>query len=84
MNGEHTFTKNHNCRSPGYAVAISWISEIWDEFDPTIIKESFDYCGITQNKMSGFHKQLQAFIENGLLEYVDDSDDADDFIGLNI
>ena len=33
INGEHAFTKARNMRSPGFALEIQWISEIWDALD---------------------------------------------------
>jgi len=49
MHEPKSLTAYGNWRSQGYALAINWISEIWDEFDSDIIRQSFDACGITQS-----------------------------------
>ncbi len=44
--GNHTFTRNDNARSPGYAQAIGWLSTIWEQFESHIIINSFECCSI--------------------------------------
>ena len=51
-------------RSPGYAIAISWVSEIWNNFDREIIKRSFHICGITQEKVIEFILYIRFSIKN--------------------
>ena len=31
--------------SPGYTQVIKWMSDIWEEFDSSMIEESFRKCG---------------------------------------
>ncbi len=47
VNEPKTFTQYGNMRSPGYMAVITWLSEIWQNFDVQLICESFDTCGIT-------------------------------------
>ena len=75
VNSEKSYTKSGNIRSPGYAQIINWVSEIWEAFDPMIIKNSFDQAGITSNMIDVFHRQLKHFILNQ--EFTDDIDDDD-------
>ena len=48
-------------RSPCNALVINWISEIWWEFDRSIIIDSFDKCSITTDNKETFHRQLRHF-----------------------
>ena len=46
-------------RSPGYVAVITWLSEIWQNFDDQLICESFDTCGITsQTGISSILKKI--------------------------
>lgn len=83
IEGEKSFTRNGNMRSPGYALAIQWISEIWTALDAELIKKSFDLCGITQSKVDECHLQLKAFIRNGMRSVVMDDDGADEIRGFD-
>lgn len=47
LSDQHEFNLNNNMRSPGYAVCINWLSEIWEQFPENMISDSFKYCGIT-------------------------------------
>ena len=47
VNEPKTFTKFENMHSPSYVSVITWLSEIWRNFDENLIYESFDTCGIT-------------------------------------
>jgi hypothetical protein len=50
-------TRNDNARSLGYALAIQWLSKIWEQFQHYIIIKSFESCGVIgQFKL---HKVLQ-------------------------
>ena len=40
--GDKTFTKHNNMRSPGYVKSIQLLSEIWSDFDPACIRDSFE------------------------------------------
>lgn len=60
MNEIRTRTVYNNTRSPGYALAIKWLSEIWDQFPPHKIINSFDNCGITSQ--DSLHSTLKVYI----------------------
>ena len=62
INEPKSFTAAGNLQSPGYAKAITWISEIWDSFDRQILANSFDQCGITSTSIDDFHTQLKTFV----------------------
>ena len=62
INEPKSFTAAGNLQSPGYAKAITWISEIWDSFDRHILANSFDQCGITSTSVNDFHTQLRTFV----------------------
>ena len=62
LNEPKSFTPAGNLRSPGYGKAIKWISEIWTEFDSTILARSFDQCGITSGNPDDYHLQLRQFV----------------------
>ncbi len=78
IHGEKTKTRFDNIRSPGYTQVINWVSETWVNFNKTIIRESFDYCGITQYDRAYFHKQLQSFLQDGSLDMVADVEPEDE------
>jgi hypothetical protein len=48
--------------SPGYALVVDWISEIWQELDQATIIRSFDQCGITAQNMANYGSQLRHFV----------------------
>ena len=50
--------------SPGYARAITWLSEIWAAFDRTILAWSFDQYGITSANLDDMHLQLRTFVNS--------------------
>ncbi|RNA01128.1 pogo transposable element with KRAB domain-like, partial [Brachionus plicatilis] len=78
-----TFTCHGNSKSPGYALAIQWLSDIWSEFDESIIINSFDYCGITSQ--NNLHKTLRNLVDKNLVFnfYVDDLDEVEDIMGFD-
>lgn len=78
-----SLTASGNWRSPGYARAIDWISEIWEEFDNLILRDSFDACGITQSDYRMCHNQLIAFMDEGKTEAVVQDDGADEILGFD-
>ena len=43
--------------------AITWLSEIWREFDSTRIRMSFDECGITSYIYADLHTSLRHVLE---------------------
>lgn len=84
LNDSKSFTKSGNLRSPGYAKAIGWLSEIWDEFDSSIIKTSFEVCGITSDNDDDFHSTLKTFLQSGPIEeYLETNDGENDIDGFD-
>lgn len=81
--GEQSRTAAGNTRSPGYALAISWLSEIWEAFPSEIIKNSFEHCGITSQ--TSLHSQLaQITRSNDVINlYVDIFNELDEYLGLD-
>jgi hypothetical protein len=80
--GNHTYTRNENARSPGYAQAIDWLSTIWEQFESHIIINSFECCGIIgQFKL---HKVLQHIVSTNsyISDYVDTMIPADSIDGF--
>lgn len=79
---EKTFTTQGNAKSPGYARCIQWLSEIWKEFDPELIRKSFDSCGITGS--SYLHKCLAEMVSKDkiITDFVDDRCEADEMEGF--
>jgi hypothetical protein len=78
--------RNYNPRSPGYATAIDWIGEIWSDFDPEIIKKSFECTGIAGHRQADLHDPLRKIIttNNMMHDYVEvisDDEDADIHFG---
>ncbi|CAF0774012.1 unnamed protein product [Brachionus calyciflorus] len=82
INEERTITPAGNIRSPGYIQVINWISEIWDQLDSGIIRDSFDRCGITSSQIIDFHSQLQGFLEKNQINMIEDYDHADEIDGF--
>ena len=58
QNDPKAFTKSGNLKSPGYQMAIGWISLIWRYLNFEIIKNRFDMCGITTSDHKQFNKVL--------------------------
>ena len=79
---EKTHTVHGNIRSPGYTTVIQWLSEIWRDFDPNIIINSFDQCGITS--LCNLHSVLRAVVEENktFFNFVDDFDEVDEIYGF--
>jgi hypothetical protein len=83
INEPRSLTAQGNWRSPGYATAINWISQIWDELDTQMIANSFKLCGITQSSYQSCHSQLKAFLDMGTIETVEEEDGADEIEGFD-
>ena len=64
INEPKSFTLAGNLRSPGYAKAITWISEVWESFDSHLLANSFDQCGITSSSVNDMHLQLRTFVNS--------------------
>jgi hypothetical protein len=62
VNAPKSFTDASNRKSPGYAKVIEWISEIWSDFDSSLIANSFDQCGITSKDTTAYSSQLRHFL----------------------
>ena len=79
---DKSYTVHGNMRSPGYTSVIQWLSEIWYDFDPNIIINSFDQCDITSQ--SNLHSALGAVVEENktFSNYVDDFYEADEIYGF--
>ena len=63
VNEPKAFTKAGNMKSPGYALAINWISLEWENFDFDLLSRSFDNCDITSPYTMDYHNQLKHFIK---------------------
>ncbi|CAF1148323.1 unnamed protein product, partial [Brachionus calyciflorus] len=82
-NREKNYTMHGNSKSPGYVLAISWLSEIWENFEEHLIQNSFDYCVITaQNQL---HKTLSELVSKNLVfnSYVDNLEEEDTIMGFS-
>ena len=60
------YTASGNRKSPGYAQVITWISEVWQELDPSLIASSFDKCGITSRNLADYSSQLRHFVRTNM------------------
>jgi hypothetical protein len=81
VNAPKSYTAAGNMRSPGYAQAVLWISEVWAELDASLIASSFQFCGITTRNLADFSSQLRHFVRT--TELVDEVQLADDEIDEN-
>ena len=71
-------TNTGNMRSPGYSVVITWLSEIWQEMTPEIIRKSFDQCGITSVQNGDLHNRLRHYVlKKQMVEDVIDENEDD-------
>ena len=84
IEAEHTYTKQGNMKSPGYANCISWCARLWSEFNSNMLVESFDYCGITSR--NHLHSTLENMLkENEILhDYIDDQHPSDEIDGFRV
>ena len=79
LNAPKTFTASNNIRSAGYALVITWISQIWASFSRHIIRNSFIQCGIVANEPNVYHNQLGNFVKNRvLMDDIEIDDDTSD------
>jgi len=74
MTTDRNFTARGNMKSSGYVMCLDWISKIWSELDPELVKKSFEICGIHDHSMvdgkvriryDNLHKMLKIFIVEG-------------------
>ncbi len=70
LNSPKSFTKSGHIKSPGYKLAIEWISQIWRDLDKDIIINSLQKCGITSNESEIYYSQLRNFINSN--EFAED------------
>lgn len=83
VNTPKSHTKFGNVKSPGYALAINWIAQIWQNMDSNLLASSFDQSGLTTNNKDHYHRQLKHFIEtNELIDDVADDDGTSDLRGF--
>ena len=87
LSEEHTFTRFGNIRSPGYALCIKWLSEIWINFPEAYIINSFQQCGISSTRE--FHSALQKILNdrspiNSFVDFYHESDDLDGFTDVDL
>ena len=64
INEPKSFTLAGNLRSPGYAKAKTWTSEVWASFDSHLLANSFDQCGLTSSSVNDMHLQLRTFVNS--------------------
>ncbi|RNA06935.1 pogo transposable element with KRAB domain-like [Brachionus plicatilis] len=57
---ERTYTRFGNAKSPGYAVCIRWLSEIWSNFNSAVITSSFNDLDESDD-IDGFVNEDQLF-----------------------
>ena len=50
-------------RSPGYALAITWVVEIWEALDPRLIARSFVHCGLVDYNRDDLNSALRHVLE---------------------
>ena len=64
-------------------MAFNWISEIWSNLDPDIIKNSFKQCGIVSLNQNNLHSQLRHYLKtNELVDNVEINDGSDEIDGF--
>jgi len=52
VEGEHTFTDGGSMRMPMLQCIVQWIVQVWQDFDPSVIKKALVKCCIA-NAMDG-------------------------------
>ncbi len=79
-----SFTASGNMRSPGYAQAIRWLSQIWAEFSCELLSNSFKHCGLTPHHPDELHTMLHKLVVERVLahHYIDD-DSGDEISGFD-
>ena len=67
-------------KSPGYAKVIKWLSDIWRDFDSSLIARSFDYCGVVSQ--SDLHLPLKTMLSSQriLADYIEEDGEPEDDI----
>ena len=70
-------------RSPGYVNCKNWCVKLWDEFSSNLLRESFDFTGVSSRNT--LHSVLKHIIEtdNPINNYIDDENPADEIDGFN-
>ena len=82
MSRNHDFTVNKNLKSPGYYKCIEWLSQIWNEFSISLLRESFDKCGITSS--DSLHSVLAQMLAQKEVysDVVEDSEEYDQIVWI--
>ena len=82
LEGNHTYTRSDNARSPGYSKAIEWLSLMWSSLQTHIIINSFECCGVVnQYKL---HKALNHIVttKNLITDYIETAVPSDEVDGF--
>ena len=61
----HSYTTKENMRSPGYSNVINWVSEIWQDLDQNLLRDSFYNCGLVEN--SNLNSVLNKLIHEDII-----------------
>ena len=84
INVPKTLTASNNIRSPGYALVITWIRQIWASLSRDIIRNYFIQCGIVANEPNDYHNQLRNFVKNRILmDYIKTDDNTSGIKGFD-
>lgn len=82
---ERTYTGNQNARSAGYAVCIDWLSELWSQFSPALIKKSFSLCGIVKHLVDEDNLKIDtASLHSELRQMLTKQDIFNDFVDVDL
>ncbi|CAF1021370.1 unnamed protein product [Brachionus calyciflorus] len=82
-NSPKNYTVHGNTKSPGYVLAIQWLSEIWENFESHAKKNLFDSCGITSQ--NDLHRTLKDLVSKNLVlnVYIDNFEEEEAILGFN-
>ena len=69
-------------RSPGFALAVKWVSESWAEIDSNQLSSSFYACGITS--CYALHDELDCFINTETIDSIHLRSEADDINAFEV
>ena len=54
-------TPTGRIQKPAYNVIAQWVKKAWDNIDPALIRRSFKYCGISNNRDGSEDRQIFDF-----------------------
>ena len=60
INEPKAFPKYENLTGPGYIKICQWITNIWNDINPDLLKNNFKCCGVLSNKSDDYHSQLKS------------------------